>query len=760
MSLKRILIFLVLLFVSSSVALAQPGAPVSDDFNTYRFLEEWRIVNPAGTADVRLLGTNSPDAWLQIDVPGGRPQDIWYTGPNAPRLVQTIRNIDFEVETRFESSLTRNGQSQGIAVEQDQGNFLQVFFTLENNQIVLIAAASSNYNLNLDAPYARVDIGPAGTSPLWLRLRRLATDWIASYSLDGINYTDAPAFSHRINVVSVGLYAGVNSFFGDAPAFTMVADYFFNTASPIESEDGAQVEDLFEPQILSLDPLPYDTSIVLNWQTDEPATATIDYGATGNFELGTIAIPDLTVNHSVELPGLEPGVPYNVRITSGDTLGNEGAAEPFTVTTLTAPPAIPNITVWYGETQSFGLLGLPQRFVNILGRVEDPDAGDVITMSYSVNDSEDFRLSVGADARRLAGQGDFNIEVPLESMRDGENEIIIKASDRYGNRSNIAMSVFYDSRSIWSIPSSIDWSAVQNIQGAVQVVDGNWEVTPDGVRTAEPGWRRMLNIGDLSWTEYEVLVPLTVHALVPPDATAINAVDPEPFVGVIPRWTGYYTWDESQPAVGSIPVGAVARYMWRSAVQANNAVDGLELLDGSLAPAAQDLSQQPLELNTPYLMRVRVLSGVDGGAFYAVRLWKADEDEPMWWNIAATTPPNGTTAGSVALVAHRADVTFGNVQVTGLTPDAYVLQAYDNTPPECTVVVLGTGANLRAGAGPNFGVVRSVSGGEEIAINGEGIGADGALWYRASEDLAWMRADLVTLDPECEGVLSVTISAS
>ena len=323
MPLKRILLFLLSMFVTSSVALAQPGAPVSDDFNAYRLLDDWTVVNPAGTAELRLLGTNTPDAWLQIDVPGGRPQDIWYTGPNAPRIIQTIRNVDFEVETRFESSLTRNGQSQGIAVEQDQGNFLQVFFTLENNQIVLIAAASSNYNLNLNAPYARMAIGPAGTSPLWLRVRRAATEWVASYSLDGIDYTEAHAFSHRINVVSVGLYAGVNSFFGDAPPFTMVADYFFNTASPIENEDGEQVEDLFEPQILTLDPLPYDTSIVLNWQTDEPASATVEYGLTGNFELGTLSVPNLTVTHSLELPGLEPSATYNVRITSGDSLGNE-----------------------------------------------------------------------------------------------------------------------------------------------------------------------------------------------------------------------------------------------------------------------------------------------------------------------------------------------------------------------------------------------------------------------------------------------------
>lgn len=759
---RMTLIALLLALITGSVAFAQGRGPASEDFNLYRLSDGWTFVNPAETAVMRFLGTNTPDAWLQIEVPGGEPQDVWFTGNNAPRVLQAVGNVDFEVETRFESTLTRNGQSQGFIVEQDQGNWLQVYLTVENNQVTLIAAAASNYSLNLNEPYVRQTIAPTGTAPLWLRLKRTTNDWVASYSLDGSNFTDSEPFSHRIAVASLGLYAGVNSFFGDAPAFTMVADYFFNTASPIAAEDGATVEDLFEPQILFLDPLPYDNRIVLNWQSDEPAAVTVDYGVTGNFELGTLTVAELNVAHSIELPELLPGEIYNVRITSSDGLGNEGAIDPFTVTTLTAPPVTPVIEMWYGDTQSFGMQGIPQRFVNVLGSVSDTDLGDRIQMTFSVNDGPDQRLSVGADVRRLAGAGDFNIEIPLEILRDGENEILIKASDRYGNRSNIVMSVFYSDSAVWSIPYNLDWAAIQNPQAAVQLVDGYWQITPEGLRTQETGYRRMFAIGDISWQDYEVLAPFVVHALTPMPSDTPRVVDPEPYVGIMPRWTGYYQWDDSQPAVGFVPVGSLARYMWRTAVQTNNVVDGLELLDGGLGPNAQDLSQLPIYLETQYLMRMRVVSSVDGGAFYSVRFWRADEAEPEWWNVASSVPPGGTTAGSIAFVAHRADVTFGNIQVMGLMPDAYLLQAYDNTPPECDAVVTGSSANLRADANPNAGVVSSLPGGAQITVNGQRTGTDGALWYRSLQNdaLLWFRADLATLDAECEGLLSLDAPAS
>jgi regulation of enolase protein 1 (concanavalin A-like superfamily) len=745
---------LLFVFLVNGQVFGQGSAPKSDDFNNFRLNEDiWTFTNPEGSAAMRVVGTNSPDAWLQLSVPKGNPQDVWFTGIRAPRVMQAVRNVDFEVEVKFESGV-RSGQSQGILVEQDTGNWVQIYFTTDNQMTQLVAASATNFNLNLSEPNLRIEIANPDTSPLWMRVNRVVNDWTVSYSLDGSEWVATPTFTQRVATAQIGLYAGVNSFFGDAPEFTMLVDYFSVTSAPVTEEDATIIDDTFPPLIVASDPLSYDDRIIMNWSTDEQATTMIDYGLTDSFELGTIESTNFVVNHSVELPGLEPGLTYNVRLTSQDGMGNISPPEVFTITTLGAAPTMPVITLWYGENQTFGNIGVASNWVNIVGRAEDADPGDRIRISYSVNEGEYVPVNVGPDRRRLSGNGDFNIEIVLETLREGENEIIIRAEDRYENRTNVAVYVNFSARNVWNIPWSAEWAEGVTAQQNVQVVDGHWTVNADGVRIVEPGYRRMIAIGDISWTDYEVLLSLTVHELVPGDINNPLTVDAEPFLGLIPRWVGYYDWDDSQPAVGPLPVGAFARYVWRSAVRQNDS-DGLELLDGNLGFVVEDPSQISFAVGDPYLVRLRAITSVDGSAFYSLRLWRAEDSEPTWWNVATVVPAGGRTNGALALVANRVDVTFNAIDVIPLTPEAYVLQTYANTPPECAVLVLGSGANLRTGAGPNFSVARSVAGGEQIAINGQVTGADGFVWYRTVEDSAWVRADLVQLDTECEALVQL-----
>jgi hypothetical protein len=188
--------------------------------------------------------------------------------------------------------------------------------------------------------------------------------------------------------------------------------------------------------------------------------------------------------------------------------------------------------------------------------------------------------------------------------------------------------------------------------------------------------------------------------------------------------------------------------VWRSALSPT-ATDGLDLLDSQLTPAAQDTSQRPLALGIEYLIKMRVITGVDESAFYSVKMWPAAESEPDWWNIATSLPAGGTNAGSLALIANRVDATFELIEINNLTPDAYLLAGYINTPPSCDLTVLGSGANLRSGAGPNFAVARSVAGATVLRVNGQRTGQDGFVWYRAEDDSSWIRADLVNIDAAC-----------
>ena len=91
-----------------------PSSIVSDDFNTPTINTGlWTLVNPLADASFSLSGTNTPDAWVNIGVPGGTAHDPWTSGNNAPRLIQPANNTDFEVEAKFESGVSQRYQQLG-----------------------------------------------------------------------------------------------------------------------------------------------------------------------------------------------------------------------------------------------------------------------------------------------------------------------------------------------------------------------------------------------------------------------------------------------------------------------------------------------------------------------------------------------------------------------------------------------------------------------------------------------------------------------
>jgi len=49
------------------------------------------------------------NALLSIAVPGGLydPHDIWNGAINAPRIMQNVSNIDFEIEVKFQSQMNK-----------------------------------------------------------------------------------------------------------------------------------------------------------------------------------------------------------------------------------------------------------------------------------------------------------------------------------------------------------------------------------------------------------------------------------------------------------------------------------------------------------------------------------------------------------------------------------------------------------------------------------------------------------------------------
>jgi len=142
--------------------------------------------------------------------------------------MQTIANVDFEVEVKFDSTVAAAYQMQGILAEQDSDKYVRFEVHHSGYTTRLFSAAFSN-----DVPTVQVNTPiSVGGTPLWLRLKRSANLWFGAWSTDGITFTPGVTFNWALTVTKIGPFAGNQANYGfSPPPFTAAIDYFFNTAS-------------------------------------------------------------------------------------------------------------------------------------------------------------------------------------------------------------------------------------------------------------------------------------------------------------------------------------------------------------------------------------------------------------------------------------------------------------------------------------------------------------------------------------------------
>ena len=279
----------------------------------------------------------------------------------------------------------------------------------------------------------------------------------------------------------------------------------------------------------------------------------------------------------------------------------------------TMPPAAvsndgPVFDLWYGPVQTFGAHGQPQPFDNVVGNVSDPDG--VATLSYSLNGGRSVPLSIGGNGTRLVAPGDFNVELPVTDLRVGNNRLHLVASDRLGHVSSTDVTVKRCHTQSWPLTYSADWSATGgNPNSVAQVVDGRWEIKPDGtLHNTQSGYDRVVAIGDANtWSSYAVTAPITINAMDPGGAA----------VGIVTGWQGH-TYDLNgvlnldPPRVGHL---FPAAFMYSSGpgqpptlgIDANTRQHPEQLL-------AVDPSGMQLQLGVPYTFQAQVTTNRVGGS--------------------------------------------------------------------------------------------------------------------------------------------------
>jgi hypothetical protein len=331
---------------------------------------------------------------------------------------------------------------------------------------------------------------------------------------------------------------------------------------------------------------------------------------------------------------------------------------------LVSPPPIASKTgkkknqilvPWYGNIQYFGTPGLAQRWINILGHVEPQTA--ITSLTYSLNRGPERQLNIGPDSRRLSRSGDFNIDIETDKLQPGTNIVQLSAQAKDGSLSQLDISIQYRKKK-WPLPYKVEWQAVKNIQKAVQVVDGLWQLTDQGLRTSPHriGYDRSFSIGDSDWSSFEVQFPLTVHRI---DHDAYESPESvKPGFGIISHWSGHTDSPVRciQPHCGWLPSGAQNWYFF-----GKNDWSGLNIITEPL-PSQSAVLPYNIIPGTTYILRARVEKKPFRNLYF-MKLWKQSEPEPVKWSLRRSDDAKNIDHGGLLIVAHHVDMTIGDIEV-------------------------------------------------------------------------------------------------
>ncbi|MGD9570379.1 MAG: hypothetical protein AB7V62_00660 [Thermoleophilia bacterium] len=621
---------------------------VADDFNRPNLdRATWAFSDPLGTGDVRIEGAGAGDARIRLTAPAGAPHDA--TDNRTVRVTQPIADTDFVYEVKFASAVTQRFQIQGIQVEEGPGRWIRFEVYHDGSGTRAYAGTISGGSL-----VTRADVSVASGAPGWLRVSRQGDTWTQEYSRDGGTWTQTARFTYAISATRAGIHASNQnaSTAGTAPAHTAIADYMQSVQAPIAGEDAGPATDTLAPFVHRVRTSATASSVTLTWATDESASRAVRYGRTAALELGQVAGGGTGTSHSVTVGGLDPATAYVFRAVSADSGARTGTSADVVVTTdgVAQPPVI---DLWYGDSQVVGSPGVAQDFVNVLGNVSDPDG--VSGLTYALNGGAQQALSRGPDDRRLARQGDFNAEIPVASLSAGANQVVIRATDGTGAVATRTVTVTYSAGLSWPLPSLVDWGAASSLQQVSQVVDGKWQLTAGGARTVEVDYDRLIAVGDRGWDDYEATVPVTVHSV--DHAGGNNFFSNGAAIGLFNRWQGHTAEGAEQPRAGFFPAGAYVAYRWRPG--------GPERYELQAEGEPRRTSAAAFEVGVPYLFKYRVTTQPSGHGLYQFKAWRASDPEPGAWAMQVEGVSDLPT-GSLLLIAHHVDATFGDVTITPL----------------------------------------------------------------------------------------------
>lgn len=318
------------------------------------------------------------------------------------------------------------------------------------------------------------------------------------------------------------------------------------------------------------------------------------------------------------------------------------------------------IQFWYGVRQAFAAGGLPQRWINVLGRVARPQ--DCAELAYSLNGGEFVPLSVGPDKRRLAGIGDFNVEIDHADLHPGENDLVLRWRGLDGETKEAGVTVVNEGQACAELPLHVDWGTSLCPPG-VQVVDGLWRFGDGMAVPQEIAYDRVLALGDMEWQDYKVSVPVTIYGI---NAACYERPSNGYAVGVVVRWQGHHDrgpddYCSGQPRYGWYPAGAFGVLSGRHEGPQHMLLNSY---DGMKALAGHDFGEgESLRFGVPYMLSLRVESRAGRTSRYTFQLRLEHDEKKLLWKLEADGEEGELDRGAVVLFSHHVACAFGPVTV-------------------------------------------------------------------------------------------------
>jgi hypothetical protein len=322
----------------------------------------------------------------------------------------------------------------------------------------------------------------------------------------------------------------------------------------------------------------------------------------------------------------------------------------------------PRIEVYQGLERRCGHLGMVQPDFNITGRVDS--RLPLRKVSYSLNGG-DQQLLAFKRSRRIVAYGEFNADIPVTTLRRGENRLLLSATDIVGHSTTVSVSIRRSRWGSYPLPARIVWRRVSDLDDVGLCTDGKWDITSRGLRTTHIGYDRIFLIGNQSWTDYEVLTTVTVHGMSRRNGPQSGSVK---HVGFCMRWSGHSVTPgdlSEQPRSGLYPRGGL---VWLTSI--GGRLPMIRQFVAGDSEDSQNFHPFAVEFDKPFWMKGRCETIGPNTTCYSFKVWAQHAAEPESWDCEVVQhSPIALRFGGLALVAHELDATFGDVEISPLPED-------------------------------------------------------------------------------------------